>query len=152
MQYNSVYDVVVSGDQSGMLEYWAGPAQDYGFPKVVKFEYKTDTDLYEFAKVSTSSCIHTFFASKRGHQKFHRGTGIFSHFLKMTAVCFFIPPQAKTKPLSLTFSPTGKLFVVMGGDRKVRVFHFLTGRLYRVFDEAISIFTEQQQVDSLGSQ
>ena len=50
-QYNSVYDVAISGDQSGMLEYWAGPAQDYGFPKSVKFEYKTDTDLYEFIKV-----------------------------------------------------------------------------------------------------
>ncbi len=54
--------------------------------------------------------------------------------------------QVKTTALSLTFSPDGKQFVVMGADRKVRVFHFLTGRLYRVFDEALSIFIEQQQV------
>ena len=44
--------MVVSGDQSGMLEYWSGPSHDYKFPKCVDFEYKTDTDLYELAKVS----------------------------------------------------------------------------------------------------
>ena len=50
-QYNHYYDVVVSGDESGMVEYWGGPASDYLFPKNVKFEHKIDTDLYDFAKV-----------------------------------------------------------------------------------------------------
>ena len=57
MQYNSAYDIVVSGDEAGMLEYWSGPSQDYSFPKTVKFEYKTDTDLYEFVKVSLNSVV-----------------------------------------------------------------------------------------------
>ena len=60
--------------------------------------------------------------------------------------------QHKTTPLNLTFSPDGKQFVVMGADRKVRVFHFLTGRLYRVFDEALEMFIEQQQVRREGTQ
>ena len=34
----------------------------------------------------------------------------------------------------------------MSRDRKVRVFTFLTGKLHRVFDESLDIFTEQQQV------
>ena len=42
---------MVSVDKMGMLEYWTGPKHDYKFPKVVDWEYKTDTDLYEFAKV-----------------------------------------------------------------------------------------------------
>ena len=50
-QYNHHYDVVVSGDESGMVEYWSGPASDYIFPKNVKLEHKIDTDLYGFAKV-----------------------------------------------------------------------------------------------------
>lgn len=54
--------------------------------------------------------------------------------------------QCKTTPLSLTYSLNGKLFAVMAKDRKVRVFTFLTGKLHRVFDEALDIFTEQQQV------
>ncbi|XP_064385842.1 peptidylprolyl isomerase domain and WD repeat-containing protein 1-like [Halichondria panicea] len=102
MEYDSQHDIVVSGDQSGMVEYWSGPAQEYGFPRAAKFQHKIDTDLYEFAK-------------------------------------------HKTTPLSLTFSPNGRLFAVISRDRKVRVFHTLTGKLHRVFDEALDIFTEQQQ-------
>ncbi len=51
LQYDSQYDIVVSGDRSGMVEYWSGPAQEYGFPRAAKFQHKIDTDLYEFAKV-----------------------------------------------------------------------------------------------------
>lgn len=41
-------------DQAGILEYWTGPKTDYKFPsKVVSFESKLDTDLYEFVKTKT---------------------------------------------------------------------------------------------------
>lgn len=33
-----------------MIEYWTGTPHEYKFPKNVNWEYKTDTDLYEFAK------------------------------------------------------------------------------------------------------
>ncbi len=36
-----------------MMEYWTGHKHHYEFPKPVKWEYKTDTDLYEFAKCQT---------------------------------------------------------------------------------------------------
>lgn len=102
MEYNQCYDVVVSGDSAGMLEYWGGHSQEFAFPKCVKFEHKVDTDLYEFVR-------------------------------------------HKTRAVGVSFSPDGRLLAAMGADRKVRVFHFLTGRLHRVFDEALEIFTEQQQ-------
>ena len=35
-----------------MLEYWSGIKHDLAFPKNVDFEYKTDTDLFEFIMVS----------------------------------------------------------------------------------------------------
>ena len=60
------------------------------------------------------------------------------------------PPQHKTRAVGVSFSPDGRLLAAMGADRKVRVFHFLTGRLHRVFDEALEIFTEQQQVRGGG--
>ena len=53
IQYNSVYDVAISGDRAGLVEYWAGPSGNYAFPKNVLFEQKLDTDLYEFVKVCT---------------------------------------------------------------------------------------------------
>ncbi|XP_067890306.1 peptidylprolyl isomerase domain and WD repeat-containing protein 1 isoform X3 [Heterodontus francisci] len=100
---NSVYKVVVSTDKSGMLEYWTGPPNEYRFPKNVEWEYKTDTDLYEFAK-------------------------------------------CKSYPISITFSPDGKKMATIGSDRKVRIFRFLTGKLMRVFDESLTMFTELQQM------
>lgn len=54
MTYNSRYETIVSVDQAGILEYWTGAKTDYKFPaKIVSFESKLDTDLYEFAKNKT---------------------------------------------------------------------------------------------------
>ncbi|KAL9951874.1 hypothetical protein ACROYT_G044613 [Oculina patagonica] len=102
IKYNAVYDVAVSADEAGMVEYWSGIKHDLQFPKNIDFEYKTDTDLFEFI-------------------------------------------MCKTFPVSLTFSPDGKLFATLSMDRKVRVFRFLTGKKTRVFDESLQVFTEMQQ-------
>lgn len=52
----------------------------------------------------------------------------------------------KTYPCGLAVSPDGKKFASLSGDRKVRVFNFRTGKLYRVFDETLQRFTELQQM------
>lgn len=51
--YCPAFDVVISTDQGGMVEYWSGYTNDYAFPRSVKFESKVETDLYEFAKNKT---------------------------------------------------------------------------------------------------
>lgn len=44
MKYNMRYEVVVSVDQAGILEYWTTAKNDYKFPaKIVSFESKLDT-------------------------------------------------------------------------------------------------------------
>ena len=53
MVYSAKYDICVSADQGGMLEYWSGMGQDFGFPRQAKFDSKLDTDLYELAKNKT---------------------------------------------------------------------------------------------------
>uniref|UniRef100_A0A8C3ACJ9 peptidylprolyl isomerase n=1 Tax=Cyclopterus lumpus TaxID=8103 RepID=A0A8C3ACJ9_CYCLU len=103
IRLNPRYRVIVSADKAGMLEYWTGLRNDFKFPKYVQWEYKTDTDLYEFAK-------------------------------------------NKTYPTSLTFSYDGKKMATIASDRKVRIFRFLTGKLMRVFDESLTMFTELQQM------
>lgn len=46
LKYNVRYEVVVSVDQAGILEYWTGPKNDFKFPaKVVSFESKLDTGM-----------------------------------------------------------------------------------------------------------
>ncbi|XP_027018184.1 peptidylprolyl isomerase domain and WD repeat-containing protein 1 [Tachysurus fulvidraco] len=103
IRLNPRYRVIVSADRAGMLEYWTGLPSDFKFPRQVEWEYKTDTDLYEFAK-------------------------------------------CKTFPTSLAFSHDGKKMATIAADRKVRIFRFLTGKLMRVFDESLTMFTELQQM------
>uniref|UniRef100_A0A3P9IRK5 peptidylprolyl isomerase n=1 Tax=Oryzias latipes TaxID=8090 RepID=A0A3P9IRK5_ORYLA len=103
IRLNPKFRVIVSADKAGMLEYWTGLPNEFKFPKRVQWVYKTDTDLYEFAK-------------------------------------------NKTYPTSLAFSPDGKRMATIASDRKVRIFRFLTGKLARVFDESLTMFTELQQM------
>uniref|UniRef100_H2YC15 peptidylprolyl isomerase n=1 Tax=Ciona savignyi TaxID=51511 RepID=H2YC15_CIOSA len=50
IRYNPKFRAAISGDAQGMLEYWG--ENDFKFPKsTLKFEFKTDTDLYELAKL-----------------------------------------------------------------------------------------------------
>ncbi|MEQ2208775.1 Peptidylprolyl isomerase domain and WD repeat containing protein 1, partial [Xenoophorus captivus] len=53
IRLNAKFRVIVSADKAGMLEYWTGLPNEFKFPKHVDWEYKTDTDLYEFAKQKT---------------------------------------------------------------------------------------------------
>ncbi|XP_035777829.1 peptidylprolyl isomerase domain and WD repeat-containing protein 1-like [Anopheles albimanus] len=61
LRYNPAFEVTVSIDKAGILEYWYGPRHDFKFPtKLVHFESKLDTSLYEFAKnktIVTSLCF-----------------------------------------------------------------------------------------------
>lgn len=54
--------------------------------------------------------------------------------------------KAKSVPSSITISPTGSQFATFSfPDRKVRVFDFASGKLYRTYDESIAAITEMQQ-------
>ena len=54
--------------------------------------------------------------------------------------------KSKSLPTSITISPSAKQFATFSfPDRKVRVFDFATGKLYRTYDESINTITEMQQ-------
>ncbi|CAG8599667.1 27760_t:CDS:10, partial [Racocetra persica] len=55
----AAYHCVVSIDSSGMIEYWS-PDEPFDLPKTVSFEYKSDTDLYEFKKSKSVPISLTF--------------------------------------------------------------------------------------------
>ncbi|CAH4029039.1 peptidylprolyl isomerase domain and WD repeat-containing protein 1 [Pieris brassicae] len=101
IKYNPIFEVAVSVDKAGIVEYWTGPKHEYQFPKNVKFTSKLDTDLFEFVK-------------------------------------------NKTCPTALAFSPDGMKMAAISLDRKVRVFHFLSGKLHKVLDESLQRFQELQ--------
>lgn len=54
ISYNVSFETIISVDKAGILEYWQGHKHNYSFPeKIVQFESKLDTSLYEFAKNKT---------------------------------------------------------------------------------------------------
>ncbi|XP_064088885.1 peptidylprolyl isomerase domain and WD repeat-containing protein 1-like isoform X3 [Macrobrachium nipponense] len=53
IKYNVAYDVIISVDEIGMIEYWSGTKNDYQTATCVNFESKLDTDLFEFVKNKT---------------------------------------------------------------------------------------------------
>ncbi|KAL1304845.1 hypothetical protein AAFC00_003770 [Neodothiora populina] len=54
--------------------------------------------------------------------------------------------KAKSVPTSITMSPTCQQFATISfPDRKIRIFDFPTGKLYRTYDESIKTITEMQQ-------
>ena len=61
--------------------------------------------------------------------------------------------KARSIPCSLTISPTGTQFATFSfPDRKVRVFDFTLGKLYRTYDESIATITEMQQAGTLSAE
>ncbi|XP_013106842.1 peptidylprolyl isomerase domain and WD repeat-containing protein 1 [Stomoxys calcitrans] len=53
--------------------------------------------------------------------------------------------KCKTLVTGLTASQDGRRFASISTDRKIRVFQFQTGKLIRVFDEALATYTQMQQ-------
>ncbi|CAK9298804.1 unnamed protein product [Gordionus sp. m RMFG-2023] len=107
ISFNPIYEIALSIDNAGMIEYWTGPKKDFIDPiannkkNFLHFSHKTDTDLYELAKYCNSN---------------------------NTKVCI-----CSSK---LSFSPDGKLFgLVSLNEEKVRIFRFDTGKLWRVYSE-----------------
>jgi len=64
--FNHVYNAAISCDKAGMLEYWSGQDKDFEFPTNLEFEYKTDTDLFEF--VARKTHVSSLNFSKDGKQ------------------------------------------------------------------------------------
>ena len=58
----------------------------------------------------------------------------------------FVFKKTKSIPTSITFSPAGSHFATFSfPDRNVRVFDFVSGNLYRAYDESIATITDMQQ-------
>lgn len=60
--------------------------------------------------------------------------------------------KAKAVPSSISISPSGEQFATFSfPDRKVRIFHFATGKLHRTYDESIATINDMQQAGTLSA-
>ncbi|KAL7628213.1 Peptidyl-prolyl cis-trans isomerase cyp15 [Parahypoxylon ruwenzoriense] len=54
--------------------------------------------------------------------------------------------KAKSTPVSLSISPSGHRFVTFSvPDRKIRIFEFVSAKLYRTYDESLQVIEEMQR-------
>lgn len=123
IKYNIAFEVAVSVDRAGILEYWTGPKQDYKFPsKIVYFESKLDTSkrLLIIPQKKTFRCLIKWIS------------GLYEF------------AKCKTIVSGMAFSNDGKRFATISTDRKVRVFSFLSGKMLRVFDETLARYSDSQ--------
>jgi len=67
-------------------------------------------------------------------------------FEMKSATNLFEFKKAKSVPTTITVSPTGQRFATYSfPDRKVRVFEFATGKLYRTYEESLQTIEDMQQ-------
>ena len=57
--------------------------------------------------------------------------------------------QHKCTVLNISISPDGKYFATFSTDRKIRVFNLTTAKLFRVYDESLTVATQVQQEQQL---
>lgn len=70
-------------------------------------------------------------------------------FAMKSATDLFAFKKAKSVPTTLNIAPTGQQFATFSfPDRKVRVFDFASGKLYREYDESIETIMDMQQTGS----
>ncbi|KXT11954.1 hypothetical protein AC579_1016 [Pseudocercospora musae] len=61
--------------------------------------------------------------------------------------------KSKSVPCSITVSPSGEQFATFSfPDRKVRVFDFASGKLYRTYDESVATINDMQQAGTLSTE
>ena len=89
-------------------------------------------------------------ADENGMIEYWRPDGNFEKpdnvFQYKSSTSLFEFKKAKSLPSSITISPLGSQFATFSfPDRKVRVFDFPTGKLYRTYDESLLTITEMQQ-------
>lgn len=77
------------------------------------------------------------------HSNYEKPDNVFNY---KSSTDLFAFKKAKSLPTSLTISPSGSQFSTFSlPDRKVRVFDFSSGKLYRTYDESLTTITEMQQ-------
>lgn len=92
-------------------------------------------------------------SDERGMVEYWRPSGNYDKpdnvFAFKSSTDLFDFKKAKSTPASLTISPDGKQFATYSlPDRKVRIFDFATGKLYRTYDESLAVIEEMHQTGS----
>ena len=114
MQYSNKYDIVISADAKGMIEYWSA-----------------NDDINNGNSTSLTSTTIT--------KSYRPRAGILQFSSKLETDLFELA-KLRILPMTITIDQQSLFFVITATDKRIRLYQFTTGKLLYTLDETISMY------------
>eukprot|EP00922_Rhytidocystis_sp_ex-Travisia-forbesii_P011888 GHVS01017723.1.p1 GENE.GHVS01017723.1~~GHVS01017723.1.p1 ORF type:complete len:695 (-),score=83.10 GHVS01017723.1:140-1912(-) len=132
MRYNRNYNAVVSCDGTGLVELWD--------PYTLRQPMRRGD--YE-KRGNEGSCLD----GDAGRAEVLLSSGVATKFVKFSLKSetdLYELLKNKTFPVALCLSPDGEMMALLCEDSRLRIFRVATGKLFRVYDESIEMYSAAQ--------
>ncbi|OAL53471.1 hypothetical protein IQ07DRAFT_585384 [Pyrenochaeta sp. DS3sAY3a] len=138
--------VAVSSEENGWIRIYDGRGENLEPLQTLKSVHRAPVTLMVFN--NHFDCVIS--ADSGGMVEYWRPSGNYDKpdnvWSLKSSTNLFEFKKAKCVPSSITISPTGKQFSTFSfPDRKIRIFDFATGKLYRTYDESIETISSMHQ-------
>lgn len=138
--------LAVSSEENSWIRIYDGRGEHLEPLQTLKTIHRTPVSLMEYN--NAFDCVVS--VDQGGMVEYWRPSGNYEKpdnvWSLKSSTNLFEFKKAKCVPASITISPTGKQFATYSfPDRKIRIFDFATGKLYRTYDESIETITSMQQ-------
>ncbi|KAF1815974.1 hypothetical protein P152DRAFT_471335 [Eremomyces bilateralis CBS 781.70] len=145
--------LAVSTEKDPSIRIYDGRGENQSPIHVLKHIHRKPVILMTFN--NEFDCVIS--ADEGGMLEYWRPSGTFekpdSVFEMKSSTSLFEFKKAKSVPTCLSISPNGTQFATYSfPDRKVRVFDFKSGKLYRSYDESIATIIDMQQAGTSAEQ
>lgn len=137
IRYNAPLDAVVSADAKGLIEYWSADLDG-----AVGGDRDDDADAAADGDGAGGD------NGARQPPVAEARLPASAQFAFKSETDLYALAKEKAVALSLAFSPDGSSFVTTSTDWKVRVWHFPSGKLSRVYDESLQALQAAQKAGS----
>ncbi|KAL5121790.1 Peptidyl-prolyl cis-trans isomerase cyp15 [Pleosporales sp. CAS-2024a] len=138
--------LAVSSEENGWIRIYDGRGENLEPLQTLKAIHRAPVSLMAYN--NAYDCVVS--VDQGGMLEYWRPGGVYEKpdnvWQLKSSTNLFEFKKSKCVPTSLTLSPSGKQFATYSfPDRKIRVFEFATGKLYRTYDESIETITTMQQ-------
>jgi peptidylprolyl isomerase domain and WD repeat-containing protein 1 len=145
--------LAVSNDTDGKISIYDGRGENQKPMHTIAALHRKPVHIMTYN--SAYNCVLS--ADESGMIEYWQPSGSYEKpdnvFEMKSTTSLFAFKKAKSVPCSINISPSGHQFATFSfPDRKVRVFDFPTGKLYRTYDESIATITEMQQAGTLSKE
>lgn len=141
--------LAVSDDTTSLIRVYDGRGERHEPVHTIKGLHRSPITAMAFS--DSFDCVVS--ADEGGMVEYWRPGGNYDKpdnvFAYKSSTDLFDFKKSKSTPVSLTISPDGKQLATYSlPDRKIRIFDFATGKLYRTYDESLRIIEEMHQTGS----